>query len=259
MSGARIRWRWHANVIVADVAPFCRELSRRVEVSRDSLLWDAFQRASNTVRMELDRDPLNDAACEALYVMEAVRALPDGANLVLANSLSIRYADALAAAEGKALHMFVMRGANGIDGTLSHAAGIAAATEQPTLLVTGDLAFLHDLGGLYSVARSAPNLTILLLNNNGGGIFHFLNVHDYRDAFERIHATPHDREPRSGARACSASAGRPSTSPRDLPPLLHGRRPRRARVSLEVRTDRAPTIAPMRRSSPALPQEAARQ
>lgn len=181
-----------SETIVADIAPLCRELARRVPVSRDSLLWDACQRASNTVRMELDRDPHSDSACEALYVFEAVRALPDGANLVLANSLSIRYADALAAAEGKERHVYVMRGANGIDGTLSHAAGVAAASGTPTLLVTGDLAFLHDLGGLYGVMRAAPTLTILLLNNNGGGIFHFLNVHEYRDAFERIHATPPD-------------------------------------------------------------------
>ena len=76
-----------SETIVADIAPLCRELARRVPVSRDSLLWDACQRASNTVRMELDRDPHSDSACEALYVFEAVRALPDGANLVLANSL----------------------------------------------------------------------------------------------------------------------------------------------------------------------------
>jgi 2-succinyl-5-enolpyruvyl-6-hydroxy-3-cyclohexene-1-carboxylate synthase len=81
---------------------------------------------------------------------------------------------------------------NGIDGTISHAAGIAAASGRPTLLVTGDLAFCHDMSGLAAAVTSAPNLDILLLNNNGGGIFHFLPVHRQEDAamFERLHGTP---------------------------------------------------------------------
>jgi len=131
-----------------------------------------------------------------MFVLSAVRALPENSQLVLANSLSVRYADTLCAAEGRALNVFSMRGASGIDGTISHAAGIAAASGKPTLLVTGDLAFLHDIGGLFAVARFAPRLRILLLNNNGGGIFHFLPMYDAEthEIFEALHGTPHDTD-----------------------------------------------------------------
>jgi 2-succinyl-5-enolpyruvyl-6-hydroxy-3-cyclohexene-1-carboxylate synthase len=221
-------------VIVADPAPLCRELARRVKVSRDSLLWDPFQRASNAVRVELDRGG-EDPACEGQYVREAVRTLPDGGNLVLANSLSVRYADALAFAEGRERNVFVMRGANGIDGTISHAAGIAVATRKATLLVTGDLAFLHDLGGLLSVKRYAPDLTILVLNNNGGGIFHFLDLREVRDDFERIHGTPHDVKIES-ARDLFGIEWQVMDSPRRVKEMLE-RSATGPRV-LEVRTER---------------------
>jgi 2-succinyl-5-enolpyruvyl-6-hydroxy-3-cyclohexene-1-carboxylate synthase len=181
-------------ILVGDVAAVCRDLAAEVTAARDSLLFEPFRLAAARIAEVLSGPPLSASACEAEYVLAAIRALPHGARIVLANSLPIRYADALLAAEGKPHAIHAMRGANGIDGTISHAAGIAAAAHEPTLLVSGDLAFLHDLNGLMAAQRYAPDLTILLLNNNGGGIFHFLPVreHESKDAFERIHGTPHD-------------------------------------------------------------------
>jgi 2-succinyl-5-enolpyruvyl-6-hydroxy-3-cyclohexene-1-carboxylate synthase len=83
------------------------------------------------------------------------------------------------------------RGANGIDGTASTAFGVAAASDGPTVLLTGDVALLHDIGGLVAARRLGLKLTIVLLNNDGGGIFHFLPVAGERDAFEEHVATPH--------------------------------------------------------------------
>jgi 2-succinyl-5-enolpyruvyl-6-hydroxy-3-cyclohexene-1-carboxylate synthase len=162
--------------------------------------------------------------------------MPADANVILANSLSVRYADALCAAEGLPRKCFCMRGASGIDGTISHAMGIAAASQAPSLLVCGDLAFLHDLNGL-AAARWAAQLTILLLNNDGGGIFHFLPLHGCENAevFEAIHGTPHGLN--------LAAAGdlfdvewKIAKSPDELPALLT-RSPSRLRV-IEVRTER---------------------
>jgi 2-succinyl-5-enolpyruvyl-6-hydroxy-3-cyclohexene-1-carboxylate synthase len=176
-------------VIVADVEQFCHELAERVPASRDSLLYEPFRAASAHVRTAIET---TDSLCEAQFARAAVRALPANANLILANSLAVRYADMLCAAEGANRNVFSMRGACGIDGTISHALGIAAASPERSLLVCGDLAFLHDLNAL-AAARFAPDLTILLLNDNGGGIFHFLPVHEHedRETFEILHGTPH--------------------------------------------------------------------
>jgi isochorismate synthase/2-succinyl-5-enolpyruvyl-6-hydroxy-3-cyclohexene-1-carboxylate synthase/2-succinyl-6-hydroxy-2,4-cyclohexadiene-1-carboxylate synthase/O-succinylbenzoate synthase len=86
------------------------------------------------------------------------------------------------------------RGASGIDGVLSSAAGFAAGLQKPVTLVVGDLSFLHDVNGL-SLLRGgemAPPLTVVLINNKGGGIFSFLPVADAvgRAAFERLWGTP---------------------------------------------------------------------
>ena len=82
------------------------------------------------------------------------------------------------------------RGANGIDGTVSTAFGVAAAGHR-TVLLTGDVALAHDIGGLLAVRRLALDLTIVLINNDGGGIFHFLPVEREGADFERHVATPH--------------------------------------------------------------------
>jgi 2-succinyl-5-enolpyruvyl-6-hydroxy-3-cyclohexene-1-carboxylate synthase len=83
------------------------------------------------------------------------------------------------------------RGANGIDGTASTALGVAAASDGRTVLLTGDVALLHDLGGLLAARRTQTALTIVLINNDGGGIFEFLPVAQQKDHFEQHVATPH--------------------------------------------------------------------
>jgi 2-succinyl-5-enolpyruvyl-6-hydroxy-3-cyclohexene-1-carboxylate synthase len=177
-------------IIVADVAAFCHALSALVPAARDSLLYEPFRAAATRIRALVDAN--DSAVSEAHFVRAAVSAMPADVNLILANSLAVRYADALCPAEGLARRVFSMRGASGIDGTISQALGIAAASQVPSLLVCGDLAFLHDLNALAS-ARLASDLTVLLLNNDGGGIFHFLPLykHENREVFEAIHGTPH--------------------------------------------------------------------
>jgi 2-succinyl-5-enolpyruvyl-6-hydroxy-3-cyclohexene-1-carboxylate synthase len=82
------------------------------------------------------------------------------------------------------------RGTNGIDGVVSSALGAAAGFTQPTVLVIGDLSFYHDLGGLLAAKLHGLHLLIILVNNNGGGIFSFLPQADYPEHFEALFGTP---------------------------------------------------------------------
>src|SRR5207247_3295834 len=83
------------------------------------------------------------------------------------------------------------RGANGIDGTVAAAFGAAAARTGPVVLLIGDVALAYDAGALISARRLGLALTIVLVNNDGGGIFHFLPVAGEGDAFIEHVATPH--------------------------------------------------------------------
>ncbi|MNR81189.1 2-succinyl-5-enolpyruvyl-6-hydroxy-3-cyclohexene-1-carboxylate synthase [compost metagenome] len=128
---------------------------------------------------------------ESLATVAAVSALPPGGSVFFSNSMPIRYGETFLKDAAPGLRIHVSRGANGIDGIPSTAAGLAAGTDGPMLLVTGDLAFLHDVGGL-AAARYAPRgMVIMLLNNDGGGIFNFLPISAFPQVFEPLFGTPH--------------------------------------------------------------------
>ncbi|MEN9796566.1 MAG: hypothetical protein RL653_262 [Pseudomonadota bacterium] len=121
-------------------------------------------------------------------------ALPAGANVVLASSMPIRDADAFAAATSRPLHVYSNRGANGIEGTVSTALGVAAGSGRPTWALVGDLAFLHDMGALLTAHRCQVPVGIVVVNNDGGGIFSFLPVAGTGAAFEPYFGTAHGLE-----------------------------------------------------------------
>ena len=128
---------------------------------------------------------------EAYATATAVRALPPGGAVFFSNSMPIRHGETYVREAAPGVRVHVSRGANGIDGIPSTAAGIAAGTAGPTLMVTGDLAFLHDLGGLAAARHAQCGLVILLLNNDGGGIFNFLPISGFPEVFEPLYGTPH--------------------------------------------------------------------
>jgi len=107
--------------------------------------------------------------------------LPDGAHWVLGNSLPIRDVDAYVTAAAK-VRVLSQRGANGIDGLVSGAAGSALAIQAPTLLLLGDVSLLHDVGGLAFAREVQQPFVIAVLDNGGGRIFDQLPV---RDLYQR--------------------------------------------------------------------------
>jgi 2-succinyl-5-enolpyruvyl-6-hydroxy-3-cyclohexene-1-carboxylate synthase len=118
--------------------------------------------------------------------------LPDGAIVWLSSSMPVRDVEAYFPASPKRLRFLSNRGANGIDGVVSSAAGAALATGSPTWLLTGELALLHDVGGLLAARRAGADLRVICLNNGGGAIFDFLPVAEHADPalYEEHIATP---------------------------------------------------------------------
>jgi 2-succinyl-5-enolpyruvyl-6-hydroxy-3-cyclohexene-1-carboxylate synthase len=150
----------------------------------------AEERASERLAQRIDGE-------EGLFEPRAVRELcdfmPDDGLLYVSSSMPVRDLDAFMPVSRRGLRVLCNRGANGIDGMLSSALGAAAADAGPTFLLTGDLAFLHDLGGLLVARRYPLRATLVVLNNDGGGIFSFLPIAEHADAaeFEEHFATPH--------------------------------------------------------------------
>jgi 2-succinyl-5-enolpyruvyl-6-hydroxy-3-cyclohexene-1-carboxylate synthase len=127
---------------------------------------------------------------EGRIFTELAELLPDGATLYVGNSMPVRDLDTFFWNTARHIRVLGNRGANGIDGVVSSALGASAAAEDATVLVVGDLSFYHDLNGLLAAKLHSLNLTIVLVNNDGGGIFSFLPQADYPEHFERLFGTP---------------------------------------------------------------------
>ena len=130
-----------------------------------------------------------DALFEGKIAWLLSRYLPKGTPTFIANSMSVRYAEYFWCAGDRKCPVYCNRGANGIDGTLGTAMGVAHRG-KPAVLLTGDLAFLHDTNALLAKGELNGSLTVVLANNRGGGIFEHLPVSQMKDSFERFFATP---------------------------------------------------------------------
>jgi 2-succinyl-5-enolpyruvyl-6-hydroxy-3-cyclohexene-1-carboxylate synthase len=151
--------------------------------------WEALGRmAAAAVDGELAAHPDTEPA----VVRRVVGALPEGGCLVVSSSMPIRDLEWYAS-PGAPITVHANRGANGIDGVVSTALGVATATGAPTALLIGDLAFLHDSNGLLGAAGRGADLVIVVIDNDGGGIFSFLPQASVvaEDRFEQLYGTPH--------------------------------------------------------------------
>ncbi len=153
---------------------------------------DAWARLESQARSALDQEIAAGPLLSALTARTVVASLPAGSVLLASNSLPVRDLDAFVFDTG-AVTVVGNRGASGIDGTVSTALGLAAAVPVRTVaLYTGDLALLHDLSGLAAAARLGLHLTVVCVDNGGGGIFSLLPVADRIDPddFDALFRTP---------------------------------------------------------------------
>lgn len=117
--------------------------------------------------------------------------LPSGTPLFISNSMPVRDVEFFWKPNNLGVRSHFNRGANGIDGALSTALGIAHR-HQSSVMLTGDLALLHDTNGFLMRNKFVGHLTILLINNNGGGIFEMLPIAKFDPPFEEFFGTPQD-------------------------------------------------------------------
>jgi len=125
----------------------------------------------------------------ARYVSENIF---EGRGLFLASSMPVRDMDMYAVTKGNKFYIAANRGASGIDGTIVSAAGFAKGLKIQTTLITGDLAFLHDMNSLTFLDSDDISLIIIVINNKGGGIFSFLPIAKFEDVFQKYFETPHN-------------------------------------------------------------------
>lgn len=161
--------------------------------------------------------------------------LPKQTAVVVANSMPVRDVEYFWPASRRNHRLYFNRGANGIDGTLSTAVGVAHRGE-PTVLLTGDLALLHDANGFLLRPKLEGSLTLVLINNEGGGIFEHLSVAQFNPPFEEFFATPQQVD---FAKLCAAH-GVEHVAVKDWAHFtsLISKPPERGIRVLEVRTDR---------------------
>jgi len=205
------RWREAAftatNLVVAEPSRLCARLSRLIGGSGGDPAWREQWMRAERIAAALHRgDPSSvtaevavaDAAAdvpadvhEGTILRTVAEAAPDPATVFVSNSMPVRDLDRFVPPSTTNLTALGNRGVSGIDGIVSSALGAGSATTDDLTLVVGDLALYHDANGLLAVDRCAVDVTIVLINNDGGGIFHKLPVESFEPPFTGSFKTPH--------------------------------------------------------------------
>ncbi len=187
-------------------------LSSRRAVGSAHTWLDEWRRSSAIIRESMDAALGSDAEMfEGRIPVEVTKLLPHGGILFIGNSMPVRDLDTFVPSCGKDIEVLGNRGASGIDGVVSTALGAAAVERRPAALIVGDLSFLHDVGGLQIAARHGLGLVVIVVNNDGGGIFSFLPQSRLGPTFEPYFATPHGLDLEPAVRMCKGRFARVTT------------------------------------------------
>ncbi|MDQ6751021.1 MAG: 2-succinyl-5-enolpyruvyl-6-hydroxy-3-cyclohexene-1-carboxylic-acid synthase, partial [Actinomycetota bacterium] len=234
-----------ARVVAGDPAATLAEATARLSRGADGGWVQAWRRANDSAHDAITAT-LADELSEPWTAAALGARLPPDATLFVASSMPVRDVETFVAARDDPPRVLGNRGANGIDGTVSAAFGAAAAGSGPVVLLIGDVALAHDIGGLLAASRLGLAITIVLLNNDGGGIFHFLPVAGETDAFEEHVATPHGLDFSHAAALYGCSHERIESTIAFGDALERSLSAERTTI-LEIRTDRADNVELHRR------------
>jgi 2-succinyl-5-enolpyruvyl-6-hydroxy-3-cyclohexene-1-carboxylate synthase len=226
-------WNQHLVFLRAGIQPFCESVnSFALSMAADTWI-ESWRRADIAVGAAIEAELAQEDAISEPAILRALADVAAGTGwpVFLGNSMPIRDFDSCVAAVSKdVVNVFANRGASGIDGNIATVAGLALGCGSPLLAVMGDLAALHDLNSL-PLLHGLP-VTLVIINNGGGGIFRFLPI----DVDERLLETPHAWEFRGTAQQFGMEYHQVA-SRAELRTLL-AERPAAPRI-LECRTDRA--------------------
>ena len=174
--------------VMASVDVFLWEMSLGISVAQDLEYVRVWQQIESNSREQLDKVQEEPNLFEGRTIHMLQQMMSDEGQLLVANSMSIRDMDYFWATGRSQAMVYGNRGTNGIDGTVSTALGLST-NGKPTVMLTGDLSFFHDMNGLAIGKTQRMNLTIILHNNDGGGIFQYLPQKG-TDDFDYLFNTP---------------------------------------------------------------------
>ncbi|WP_281976045.1 2-succinyl-5-enolpyruvyl-6-hydroxy-3-cyclohexene-1-carboxylic-acid synthase [Halobacillus litoralis] len=177
------------NHIWADPVSFCNQLADHMPEDNVETSWlNQWQIMNNKAKTQMLLES-GESLNEGHAVVYLSQSLPDESNFFIGNSMPIRDVDSFFMSTPKRIKLMANRGANGIDGVVSTALGTAATGRKTTLLL-GDLSFFHDMNGLWMAKNKRIPLTIVVINNDGGGIFSYLPQSNHEKHFEELFGTP---------------------------------------------------------------------
>lgn len=198
--------------IQSDITLFCQSLVSKLKDKPDNKFLkkystgnDALESALNSYFVE------NNNLSEPNIARLVSQNIDKDSVLFLGSSMPIRDFDMYADSSGNAILIAANRGASGIDGSVASFCGFASGHNKKGTAVIGDLAMIHDLNSLALLSQSEHPLTLIVINNNGGGIFSFLPVAQCHDIFEKYFATTHNLSFEHAARMFSLSYSNPKT------------------------------------------------
>jgi 2-succinyl-5-enolpyruvyl-6-hydroxy-3-cyclohexene-1-carboxylate synthase len=181
-------------LIQADPALFCDQLATMLEgVPATNGEWAAsFHQIEKVTWTAVDQTVAAMPLFDGGAIARTLAALPEGAVVFAGNSMPVRYVDAFDRPGPRPIALYGNRGASGIDGNVSTALGLAATTNRPVVAFLGDITFYHDMNGLLAARQHGlTNVTFVVTNNDGGGIFRRLPIARHDPPFTDLFLTPH--------------------------------------------------------------------